>query len=71
MAYPLGLTFADPPSRGDAAASLESACVNDGVNGYGSYSAVGYTSLANDRPRSEGHVKRNRSIRTKVSELSK
>ena len=32
---------------------------------------VGYTSLANGRQRAEGHVKRDRSIRRKVSELSK
>ena len=37
----------------------------------GAYFGVGYTSLANGRQRGEAHVKRDRSIRRKISELNK
>ena len=37
----------------------------------GAYFGVGCTSLASDRPRGEGHVKEDRRIRRKVSELNR
>ena len=36
----------------------------------GGYFGVGYTSLANCRQRGEGHVKGDRSLRRKVSEVN-
>ena len=58
-----------PDQSGSNVRSVETTGL--GLGHIGAYFRAGYTSLANGRQRGEGNVKRDRSVRTKVSELDK